>query len=52
MFRANAGPTSVTTGAGFVWLATEGGEGDVVDPTTDMVTGAADRPGRFGYFFP
>ena len=49
---AEGGTMRVTTGAGFVWVTTAGGDAYAVDPTDDSVAGAGDTPGTLGVFFP
>jgi hypothetical protein len=47
----DSGSVFVTTGAGFVWVATAN-DAWVIDPTDDSVAGAGDSPGSIGLFFP
>ena len=46
------GSVKVSTGAGAVWVTTDGGASYAVDPATDSVAGEADSPGMLGFFFP
>jgi hypothetical protein len=47
----DSGRVSITTGAGFVWVATPN-DVWVIDPTDDSVAGAGGSPGSIGLFFP
>ena len=46
------GRVKVSTGAGAVWVTTDGGDSYAVDPATDSVAGQADSMGTLGLFFP
>ena len=47
-----AGSVKVSTGAGAVWVTTDGGATYVVDPADDSVAGGGDSMGMLGLFFP
>ena len=49
---AEGGRMRATTGAGFVWVTTDGGEAYAIDPSDDSVAGTGDTPGGLGLFFP
>ena len=50
--ESEGGRVKVSTGAGAVWVTTDGGDSYAVDPASDSVAGQADSMGTLGLFFP